>query len=143
MQENEKKRERSQPLLAVDEKLLAVTIADNDRAEKVMAVSLYSYAFVFWFVTIEKHYRQVIDQLRDMFGLPTIFSLIVINGVFRAAQQSADTFGVASDFFHGVASFAMDSMIRNRRCARSSTNLSSPVLRKNSNQAANWRRIAE
>ena len=97
LQEDQQQRERRQPLLAVDDELHAVLVADDDRPEEVVAVVGHIGALVARLVALQELGRQVSHQLSDLLRLPLVLALVVVDGVLPASQQFADSPSLAID----------------------------------------------
>ena len=97
LQVDEEQRQRRQPLLAVDDELLAVLVADDDRAEEVVAVLGDRAALVALLVAVQELAPQVVEQLRDLLLLPLVLALVVVDRVLAAGEQLADGAPLAVD----------------------------------------------
>ncbi len=75
-----------QALLPVDDEVLAVLVADDDRAEEVMPVLFDLLAGVPLLVVGLEATGEVVDQLRHLLVLPAVLALVVVDGVLRAAE---------------------------------------------------------
>ena len=97
LEEDQEQRQRGQPLLAVDDELLAVLVADDDRAEEVVAVVGHGAALVAFLVALQELGGEVVDQLRDLLLLPLVLALVVVDRVLAAGKQLADGAALAVD----------------------------------------------
>ena len=86
MEVNKQKRERREPLLTVDDELLASLMANDDGAKEVVALVLDLCSFVIRLMEVQKLPRQVIDKLTNLPFLPGILTLVEVDGVLTTIQ---------------------------------------------------------
>ena len=98
-----------EPLLAIDDVVGALLLADDDGAEEVVRIILHLLPLVTGLVVLEELPAQVVKQLLDLLGLPLVLPLVVIDGVLHSLQEFADGLGFAEDFSHAVAPFVISS----------------------------------
>jgi hypothetical protein len=103
VQMDEDQRQRREPLLPVDDELASVLVADDDRAEEVVAVVLDGAALVPRLVALGEFLGEVGDELVDLLALPTVFPLVVVDRELGTAEECPDALGVAPDFLHRIA----------------------------------------
>ncbi|MEA3160837.1 MAG: hypothetical protein QOD95_2385 [Gammaproteobacteria bacterium] len=87
-------------MLAVDEVLLARFLADDYRAEKVVAIALDGCAFMVRFIVFEKFVREVRQKFCNLLFLPTVLALKVVDSVFRTSKKGSNILGVTRDLSH-------------------------------------------
>src|SRR6266699_414570 len=97
---NQQQSNRGKALLTVDDELLAVLVTDDDGTKKVMAIVLDGGALILRLVTIEELFREVVDQFGNLFALPAVLTLVIVDGELGATQESADILGKAPDLLH-------------------------------------------
>src|SRR5690606_18909924 len=102
VQEGEEQRQRGQALLAVDDELLPLFVADDDGAEEVVAVVGNGAALVALLVALEELRREVGDQLGELLPLPLVLALVVVDRVLAAGEQLADGAALAVDLARGA-----------------------------------------
>src|SRR6266702_8434946 len=76
---DQEERNGGKALLAVDDELLPVFVADDDGTEEVVAVVLDSAALVPGLVAVKKLLREVIDQFGNLLALPAVLALVVVD----------------------------------------------------------------
>src|SRR5687768_5405157 len=97
VQEDQQQGERGEPLLAVDDELLAVLVADDNRTQEIVAVVGYGASLVRFLMALEELCREVVDQLRDLLLAPLVFALVVIDRVLPACEKLSDRPAFAID----------------------------------------------
>ena len=65
-----------------------------------MPVGVYFLPGIAWAVVVKEPPGKVLDKLLDLFILPLVLALVVVNGVPLVLEQLTNGLGVASDFFH-------------------------------------------
>ena len=75
-----------------------------------MPVALDGGPVVTGLITLQELGRKVVDQFRDLLGLPLILTLVIVDRVLCAAQEHADVFGFTSDFLHLAISLNISSI---------------------------------
>ncbi len=96
-QVDQEKRQGRQALLAIDNEPLPVLVADDDRAEKVVAVASHGPALVHRLVVFLEDLDEIVDELGDLLGLPLVFALVVIDRVLPSEQELAHRACLAVD----------------------------------------------
>lgn len=89
LQVDQEQRQRRQALLAVDEELPAVLVADDDRTQEVVPVVGDISPVVALLVALQELRGQILDQLRDLLLPPLVLALVVVDGVLAAREQFA------------------------------------------------------
>src|SRR5450759_4899964 len=79
--------QRGEALLAVNDVALAFFLAEDDRAEKVVAIFCDCIAVMAGFVVFQNFSTQVVNEFDELFGLPLVFALVGVNGVATVEEQ--------------------------------------------------------
>src|SRR5437763_572723 len=87
VQEDQQQGKRRESLLTVDDELLTVLVADDDGTEKVVAVFGDGTPVVALLMTLEELVGEIVQKLGDLFLLPLVLTLVVINRVLAAGQE--------------------------------------------------------
>src|SRR5690606_29679609 len=99
--EDQQQRQSRQPLLTIDDELLAFLVADDDGAEEVVPVLGHCAAVVAGLMAFQKLARQILDQLRELLVPPAVLALIVVDGVLLSRQDLGDGTALAIDVVAG------------------------------------------
>lgn len=70
VEENQEQRQGREALLTVDDELLAVLVADDDRAEEVVAVVGHGATLIAFLVAVQELVGEAVEQLGDLLFLP-------------------------------------------------------------------------
>jgi len=90
VQVDEEQGQRGEALLAVNDVALAFFLAEDDRAEKVVAIFDDCITVMVGFVVFQKFPTQVVNEFNELFGLPLVFALVGVNGVAAVEEQFAE-----------------------------------------------------
>jgi hypothetical protein len=96
----EEQCEAGQALLAIHDVIDGVLLADDDRAQEVVGIVCNLPPFVVGLILLQEFGTQVVDQLVELFVLPFVLALVVVNRVFHTLEQLADGLCLAQDLPH-------------------------------------------
>ena len=96
---DQQKRQRCEPLLAIDDEPLPVFLRHDDGAKEVLPILGHGPAFVMGLVVLEKARREILNQFSDLLRLPLVVTLIVVDPELLP-EQGSDRSVFAANFLH-------------------------------------------
>jgi hypothetical protein len=97
VEEDQEQCQRSKPLLSVDDELLPILVADDDRPQEVVAVVRDGAALVAFLVALEEFIGEVLDEFGDLLLLPFVLALIIVDRILVAREELSDRSPLAVD----------------------------------------------
>ena len=107
VQQQQQEGQGSQALLAIHNKELPVAFAEDDGAEKVVAVLRHRAARVAGPVRLQELRGQVIHQFFGLLALPAILTLVKVDAVSSSFEHFANGARLAVDGLHTANSSSL------------------------------------
>src|SRR5690606_20738667 len=91
--------------------LLAIALAEDDRAEEVVAVLLHRVARIARPVGAQEGFGEIVNQLLGLLLLPAVLALVVVDAVALSFEDLADRASLAVDRLHARSSASVPSAV--------------------------------